>query len=196
MPSNKRVIPRGEKFMNDKKVCDLTYTKLQIESNWKQGENHRYIYKEKINLSEWSRELGVSRQTLKTRLNYLKSAGLIREDKDVYILEPIGEHLIYIPEDTLRILTNAMKKDTIKIYAYLGGWFKYKQRNRQAHYTFTRYNLIAEIGLVRGNTTLQKVNDILLVLNKLGLIKTEERQVILNGSRTTQLVLLDWKEAL
>ena len=48
MPGNKRVIPRGEKVMNDKKVCDLTYTKLQIESNWKQGESHRYIYKENI----------------------------------------------------------------------------------------------------------------------------------------------------
>ena len=196
MPGNTRVIPRGEKYMNDKKVCELTYTKLQIESNWKQGEGHRYIYKEKINLSAWSRELGVSRQTLKTRLNYLKSAGLIREEKEVYILEPIGEHLIYIPEDTLRILTNAMKKDTIKIYAYLGGWFKYKQRNRQGYYTFTRYSLIGEIGLKRGNTTLQKVNDILLILNKLGLVKTEEKEVVLNGSRTTQLVLLEWKEAL
>ena len=182
--------------MKDKKVCDLTYAKLQRESNWKQGENHRYIYKEKINLSAWSRELGISRQTLKIRLNYLKSAGLIKEKKEVYILEPIGEHLIYIPDDTLRILTNAMKKDTIKVYAYLGGWFKYKQRNKQGYYSFSRYSLIEEIGLVKGNTTLQKVNDILLVLNKLGLIKTEEREVVLNGSRTTQLFLLNWKEAL
>ena len=55
MPGNTRVIPRGEKFMNDKKVCDLTYTKLQIESNWKQGEGHRYIYKEKINIREYNK---------------------------------------------------------------------------------------------------------------------------------------------
>ena len=121
MPSNKRLIPRDKEFIEDKKVCDLTYSKLQIESNWKQGEKHRYIYKEKINLSEWGRTLGVSRQTLKKRILYLKEAGLIKDKGEFYMIENVAEYAIYIPEKTLRILTNSMKKDTVKVYAYLGG---------------------------------------------------------------------------
>lgn len=196
MPSNKRVIPRGKEFMEDKKVCDLTYSKLQIESYWKEGEPHRYIYKNKINLSQWERELGISRQTLKKRIDYLKEAGLIKEKGEIYMLEYLEEYKIYIPEKTLRILTNSMKKDTVKIYAYLGGWYKYKKSNRQGNYNFTKEELIDNIGLKKGNTTLEKVNDILFILNKLGLIKIEERPVVFNGVGTTQLILLDWRERL
>lgn len=196
MPSNKRLIPRGKEFMGDKKVCDLTYSKLQVESNWKQGDPHRYIYKNKINLSQWERELGISRQTIKKRIEYLKEAGLIKDEGEFYMLEYLEEYKIYIPEETLRILTNSMKKDTVKIYAFLGGWYKYKKSSKQGNYNFTKEELIDNIGLKKGNTTLEKVNDILFILNKLGLIKTKERQVVFNGVGTTQLILLEWRERL
>ena len=196
MSNNKRQILRGDDFMNNKNICDLTYAKLQIESNWNNGEDHRYIYKNKINYSEWARQLGISRQTLKKRIDYLKKAGFIKEQKEVYLLEKRIDKVIYIPEETLRTLTNCMKKDTIKVYAYLGGWFKWKKKNKQGKYNFTRYSLIQEIGLKKGKTTLDKINDILLVLNKLGLIKTIEKDIIINGTRTTHIVLEDWKDHL
>lgn len=196
MPSNKRLIPRDKEFIEDKKVCDLTYSKLQIESNWKQGEKHRYIYKEKINLSEWGRTLGVSRQTLKKRILYLKEAGLIKDKGEFYMIENVAEYAIYIPEKTLRILTNSMKKDTVKVYAYLGGWYKHKRRKGEGFYNFTRTSLLEDLGYKVGDTTLDKINDILLVLNKLDLIKTEERESIRGGIKTSEIIITNWKESL
>lgn len=185
--NNKRRIPTGEDFMKDKKIFDLLYVKLQIESSWTEGETHRYIAKNDINRTVWGSDLKITAPTLRARFKTLIQKGYIEEyksadGKEYYRLPQKDCFYSLIPRETLTFLLNTTNEDVIKVYCLLENLY----RTYEGSAYFTKINLLTSIGYSpssRNNQRMyQKINHILLALEKFGLIEYEEKYETLNGS--------------
>lgn len=195
---NNRRIPTGEDFMKNKKIFDLLYVKLQVESSWKQGETHRYIKKSDIVKTAWASDLKITRPTLDTKFKNLKEKGYITEYKaedgtEYYKLPQKDCYYSLIPTETLTFMLDFTNEDAIKTYCLLENlWRSYGKEGY-----FTKINLLTSIGYSPSAKTktrmYEKINNILLGLEKLGLIKYEEKYETVNGSTIAKQYITDFK---
>ena len=91
-----------------------------------------------------------------------------RDDKfELVTLSPVEGFLI--PESTLRIMSNTLSENTINVYIFLCKAFI---ANKEKPCDFTIHALKAYCGLgVKGDSNNYIITDILMVLQKLGLIE-------------------------
>lgn len=165
----KRQIPKIKEICASKLYNDLVYSYLQTISD-EEGK----ILKFNMNNREIGEKVGLSRQTVATKIKNLEELELLKfiEDTDEYeliILEPNIAALI--PEDTLKLLIDTMNEKTISIYVYL---FKRFYANKNNPYTVTYTQLKDWIGVSTKSTSNNHViSNILTVLKKIGLLDYE-----------------------
>ena len=162
----KRQIPKIKEICASKLYNDLVYSYLQTISD-EEGK----ILKFNMNHREIGEKVGLSRQTVATKIKNLEELELLKfvEDTDEYeliILDPNIAALI--PEDTLKLLIDTMNEKTISIYVYL---FKRFYANKNKPYTVTYTQLKDWIGVSTKTTSNNRVvSNILMVLKKIGLL--------------------------
>ncbi len=173
MASNiKKRIPLDEVFIKDKKVSDLVYCKMQVESKFIGKGEPRMLEVKMINKSKWAQELGLSRPTLDTKIKYLKKVKLIVDKGDYLELPEFGKRYFLIPDDTLRFLVNTANADVIKVYSHLGGLWAMNKTGA----SFTQRQLLEVLGQAANkDTNHKKIRDILDCLENNGLISFEEK---------------------
>lgn len=165
----KRQIPKIKEICASKLYNDLVYSYLQTISD----EEGR-IFRFNMNNKEIGDKVGLSRQTVATKIKNLEELDLLKfiEETDEYeliILEPNIAALI--PEETLKLLIDTMNEKTISIYVYL---FKRFYANKNKPYTVTYTQLKDWIGVSTKSTSNNRVvSNILTVLEKLGLLEYE-----------------------
>lgn len=173
--TNKIRTARGA-IMADKKICDLTYGKITIESKFDKEKNQRYISKSEVNLSAWAEVLGITRQTLSTRLKYLIKVGLVQENKEYYIMPIATEHFFDIEEKTFKQLVASAHKNLIRVYVCLLGWHRHCQK-QGTKYQFSIDSLNRELKLTVNTDNREKTSLIIDTLERLGLIVVSDYKV-------------------
>lgn len=167
--NRKRQIPKIKEICASKLYNDLVYSYLQTISD-EEGK----ILKFNMNHREIGEKVGLSRQTVATKIKNLEELELLKfvEDTDEYeliILDPNIAALI--PEDTLKLLIDTMNEKTISIYVYL---FKRFYANKNKPYTVTYAQLKDWIGVsIKTTSNNRVVSNILMVLKKIGLLDYE-----------------------
>jgi biotin operon repressor len=130
------------------------------------------VYKNELpTLEELAQKLGMkSRHTVSAHRDKLIESGYIIDDKEnkQYILPNQEEIFFMIPLDTLRFITNCLQEHVVKTYIYLGQRWKYKG----SEYLFTIKEIAEHLGIKLDNHSrnYRQINDVLLCLNKMGLV--------------------------
>ena len=142
------------------------------------GETNRYVNKEDIVFSRLADQVGLTRQVVSTKFKNLVKIGLVEliEKEKRYKLSYLDDSVaMLIPVETLRKINNALSQNSISIYVYL---LKRFIANSEKEYPVTMAQMKNFIGIASNTTSNNEViNDILEVLELLGLVKIERRQV-------------------
>jgi biotin operon repressor len=142
MSKDERPMPNTneKRFLQDKNCNERIYTYLLLQSKRRPdgSETHRYV--EKMSNQQIAEALGLSRNTVGTRMKDLINRGyVIKEGK--YYLVPKTDYYTLLPKDTLDFLLYYMgeKEKLIKLYIVLYDyWIKRK--------TFSIADLHYELG--------------------------------------------------
>jgi hypothetical protein len=164
----KRQIPKIKDICANRGYNDLVYGYLQTISD-----NNGRIKKLDMNFREIGEKVGLTRQTVGTRVKNLLEMELLfldaeSGDYELTLLEPYVAALI--PVETIRVLVNTMNERSISVYVYL--FIRYYAAKKPFFITYAE--LKEFVGLssrTRSNDTV--IQDILTVLQKLGLIDYE-----------------------
>ena len=168
----KRPVPNTEEgfFLKSRNCNERIYVYLLLKSKRRPdgSENHRYV--EKMSNQKIAEDLGISRNTVGTRIKDLISLGyIIVEGK--YYLVPKTDYYALIPEATLDFLLNYVegKEKLIKLYIVLFDYYNSKR-------TFTILNLHQELGYQTPNNKPSSKNSahirtLLMLLSEAGLVK-------------------------
>ena len=177
----KRRIPLDKKFMT-KKINDVLYGYLQVNSTLNTETNMRYIKKDDVNFTEIEEDLKhtFKRRTLVNHLSNLINYGFIGESEmtDTYgepmkvYTFPYNTDSIYklIPIETLRYLVDTANPSVVSIYVYLLNKWEWKG----SKYTFTEAELIKNcLGVTSTSNSRDyiRVNNVLTCLVNNGLIE-------------------------
>lgn len=169
--ANSRQVPKTVEYTSEKKYSDLLYSCLQCMSMREGDSNFRYILKSEINFSSIAKDkLHLSRQTVSKRFKNLIELGLVVEEGDRYRLCLLDASVAtLVPYDVLQILVDSLSDNAISTYVYLMNRFI---ANKEQPLLFTLGQIKAFAGLTtttRSNDSV--INNILVVLQKLGLIE-------------------------
>lgn len=186
---NSRIIPTTKEILEDKKLSIGIYTKLQIESRHNDVDIHRYIYGDEINVTQWAKELKLSRPTFNKGLKYLIETGIIRrfeiEGRKGYKICNKFEKFLLFDREFLNALLNIGSNNLIKVY-----FVYYKYSMVYGSCKLTQENILKEIGYSSvSENNKRMVKDINLALEKLGLIEIERICKREQGSTKTLLVV-------
>lgn len=166
-----RQMPKSPVVTSSSKYYDILYGYLQDRSFY-DGQGERYLPKSEISYSGIAKDLKISRQTASSYFKALMELGLIRYDENEkkYYLTMLSKDLAaLIPAQTLRILVNTLSKNCISTYVYLLNRFI---ANGERPFQVTLAQIKGYIGIsLKSHTSDDVVNDILMVLEKLELLK-------------------------
>lgn len=175
---NSRQVPKTKQVITNKSYHDIVYAYLQVNSLLDEN-NIRYIDKKQVKFTQIAAALGISRQTVSTKIKGMITMGLIIEnnEKGRYELTTLDNSIaLLIPAETLRKMTSALSENAINVFIILlNNWF----RNNQKSYQFTLANIKENIGIstkTRSNDYI--ITDILEVLAQLGLISYHLEEAI------------------
>lgn len=180
---NSRQIPRDQKqYLSNLTYCDYLYGYLQFISRWSGKEGDlRYIPKKECSFVSIAQALNVSRQTISKKFKLMledepNGVALIRKEKDRYVLLPIQNKLaMLVPYGTLQVLTSTVTQNVISIYVYLLNRY-FGSLEQPFRYTLTELKSVIGLSInTRSNNYV--VSSILLVLERLGLLKKQKRIV-------------------
>ena len=173
---NSRQIPDTDIYTADKKYCDLLYGVLQ-EMSYLENDN-RYVNKKEINFTSLSKRVNLTRQTTSTKFKNLEKLGLIVfiEEENRYRLDYLDKSLCsLVPLKTLKLMNDSLSHFSISLFVY---FLKRYIANGEKEYIVTMSQMKGFIGISTSTTSNNDViNNILLVLKKLGLVDYELRQV-------------------
>ena len=167
---DRRQIPKDKQYIANNKYKDMVYAYLQVISDWDGVKGHcRTIPKKRIKWARLETETGITRQTVKKYFEQLKELGLVIENGEFYELVILSQNVaMLVPYKTLRIMANALSDRAISAYAYL---YSRYYANGEKEFEFSYLQIKNALGVSttsKGNNYI--VQDILLVLEKLGLI--------------------------
>lgn len=133
--------------------------------------------KDRVSYNKMSNELGMYRNTIAKYIQKLIDMQLLRQDEDGnYIVEKLETSIaMLVPFETVRMLWNTLQRNAVSLYVTLLNL--YIENDEQPFYT-TYVFLKEQIGLsvtTYSNNTV--ISDRLIVLEKLGLIQWEVKQV-------------------
>lgn len=183
-------------FLNDKGINAEVYAiflggSKVIEKE--DGSKITFISYSDINKSKIARSLGISRPTLNTKIEYLKTKGYLIEENKGYQIMVNENCYLNIPVETLWYLQDTLKAEVIKTYIYLGVRYNYKK-----DYQFTSQEIGVHCGInLQSNYSRNyvKIRNILNILKDCGLIdfktiyigKEERKQMIFWKNKPTSL---------
>ena len=185
---DKRQIPKDKQYIANNKYKDIVYAYLQVISDWDGIKGHcRVILKKRIKWARLEAEIGITRQTVKKYFEQLKELGLITEKGEFYQLVTLPQNVaMLIPYKTLRIMVNALNDRAVSAYTYLYSRY-YANGEREFEFSYGQIKNALGVSIVsKGNNYI--VQDILLVLEKLGLI--EYRQELKQEGAEFKTVLI------
>ena len=174
---NSRQVPDVEKYTANKDYCDLLYCYLQ-ERSFLDIDGNRYIAKKDVVFNHIAEDLKKNRQTISKYFTKLMDMGLIEltDDGKYYQLKYLDKSLsALVPLKTLRIINNTLRQRCVSVYVYL---LKRYCASGDKPYTVTLSQIKTFVGLstkTRSNDEI--IDDILLVLKKIGLINYKVVQV-------------------
>lgn len=174
--ADSRQVPSIERYTADKKYYDLLYGVLQEMSYGeklpKDDVLNRYVNKKDFTYESLGERVGLKRATVSKYFHHLQELNLIEEDKERkrYKLFPLDKSIAtLIPFNTLRFINNALSHNAISIYVYC---LKRYIAAGEQEFIYTRNQLKSFCGLATDtNANDDVISDILIVLEKLGLIK-------------------------
>lgn len=171
---DKRQIPKDREYIANNKYKDIVYAYLQVISDWDGVKGHcRTIPKKRIKWSRLETEIGITRQTVKKYFEQLQELGLVVENGEFYELVILPQNVaMLIPYKTLRIMVNGLNDRAISAYTYL---YSRYYANGEGAFEFSYPQIKNALGISatsKGNNYI--VQDILLILEKLGLIKYKQ----------------------
>ena len=180
---NKKQIPKIKEILAEKEYNDLVYGYLQTICN-----EHGKIEKKKFKATTFARALGMSRQTMSKKLQYLFDMEFLVDEGGNYIqVNELPENVVsMIPLPTLEILVNTLSEKAISVYVYLfNRYYAVGCKTFSVNYA----QIKAWVGLSTETRSNDKVvRDILEVLDRLKLI--ERRVVTKNIEGTIRSVTL------
>ena len=171
---NSRQMPKNKEQASDRMYSDVVYGWLQVNSVRGGDDNVRWISRKDVKFAEIADCLGISRQTASTKLKRLLESGsglvVFNEEKDRYELPTLDANMAMLIENkTLRKMISALNENSINVYIYLLN--RYLENGGQS-FEFDIEQVKIFIGLgrkTRSNSYI--IEDILFVLQKLGLVK-------------------------
>lgn len=192
--SNSRQIPKQKNVCSNKKYYDVLYAYFQCISEQDEATGERYFYKKDVKFTHLGRVFDLTRQTMATKFKNLIELGLIiDENKDIYRLPKLEDNVAaLVPYDTLKVITDTLNEKTISAYVYFLNRY---YANQCKAFTFTLDQVKSFVGL---STTTRHNNDtitnILLILQKIGLIKFSKASVVEKGEEITikTQYTIDW----
>lgn len=177
MDKNLRQVPNKKEWIENKMYSDILYCYLQVMSEWDNKVDHmRIVPKKVINFSAMSKTLGVSRQTLAKKYNWLVDNGLIIKNSNGSVSLVVLEKDLatLVPFKTLRIMTNTLNDRTISVFVYL--FNRYYAAKKEFIFTYEQIkNFIGLSATTRSNDYI--IKDILFILEELGLIETRKENI-------------------
>ena len=184
-----RIIPTTNELLGDKKINIGIYTKIQIESRHNDMDIHRYIYDYEINVSQWAKELNLSRPTFNKGLKYLVETGILKkfdtEERQGYKVCNRFKGFLLFDREFLRALLNVGANNLIKVY-----FVYYKYSMFYGSCRLTQEKILKEIGYSGISKDNKKmIKDINLDLEKLGLIEVRRICEREKGSTKTLLII-------
>lgn len=187
---NRRQVPKVKDYLASKDYCDSLYCYLQVISEFDEDKKERYVLKKNCKWQKIGEDIDMCRQTVKNKFTKMLGKGLIKEDGDRYILINLENTIAeLIPFPTLRVLVNTMKEKVISLYIYFLVRYRAEQQ-KSFVFTFTQIKNMLNIGASRSTDYI--ITDMLLVLNKLELIKYESKTERQNdGSIKTIYTMVD-----
>lgn len=176
-----RQVPKAKEILANNQYCDILYCYFQNVSTWDGNKEHpRMFSKKDKNFSKLSEYLKISRQTLSKKFDNLVALGLIKEVGNNYELITLEEDIAsLISVETLKVLVSALNENAISVYVYLFNRYYASVKNNQQEFMITKEQLKALLGFsiaTRSNDYI--IDSILTVLQKIGLIKIENRNEI------------------
>lgn len=195
-------VSREDSFLKNKKVNDISYLVLFMEASFNpNNKKYRTIKIKDVNYSKLSKKAGISRQTYSRHIKNLIETNFIQvnQEEEEYILPIPQEFYFDIEQETIRKLTSFAKSNSIKLYAFLLGWYNY-YKNKKEDYTFSYDGLCEAIGLApRQPKNRETIKDILEMLERLGLIKVSpcaDSKKLINGIEVSSYRLIYARDAL
>lgn len=167
--TNSRQIPKDKSICSNKKYLDILYAYLQEISIVIDKQN--YVRKKDVNFSQIGTKLGYSRQTIATKFKNLKDLQLIQEEEgDYYLLIKLKSNIAsLVPYPTLKLLVDTLNERSISVYVYLLNLY-YANNCQPTQFTYSQIKKFVGItDTTRSNDEI--ISNILLVLQKIGLIK-------------------------
>lgn len=156
----KITISLSDEFIKDKKINDLLYCWLQINSYYDKESQIRKIAINSINMSSLEKELETTRKTLRNDLNYLIKKKYIIKDKtqEYYLFKEIYNKFVSVGHSLLTHMVLSNYKNIIKVYCILKSYYDMNKDNS----FFTKTMLLDKIGYNKTTTSNYKnINDIL-----------------------------------
>lgn len=161
-----RHISTESEHLSDPKVCYRTYAYLLAISKLDMDTKIRYV--EKDDVPKLSKVI-TSYTSLRRKLRYLTSVGLIYEDKGtIYIKEDFKYYKAH--PNTIKFLSDTVLEDVIKLYVYLGGWFNWSEGKNIKDRIYDIDNMSEDLGLKPNRYSRQVIRNRLSILKTLGLI--------------------------
>lgn len=172
-------------FLNNKRVDAELYAYLQSLSIAE--DNQTVLYKSELPAQYMiCSKLGIKdARTYKSHLKYLIDTQYVVDCGDRYILPNQENVYLLLPLETLRFICDTLTPFVIKIYIYLGQRWKFKK-----NYDFTYAELAEHVGikLVGNARGYEQITNVLLVLEKLGLIKVSAPRFIERNVQVRTLI--------
>lgn len=175
---DRRPVPNTEEgfFLKSKNCNERIYVYLLLKSKRRPDgkETHRYV--EKMTQQKIADDLGISRNTVSTRLKDLIKYGYVVPEGKYYKV-PKTDYYALIPEMTLHFLLNYVRSDEklIKLYIVLFDYFNLER-------PFSMIDLHRELGyaLSKDGKPISKnsayIRTLLMVLSEAGLVKYDIRE--------------------
>lgn len=177
-------MPKTKEIVSNNLYSDIVYAFLQANCTIVKkadGSFDKYFLKKELNLTQIGRALGITRQTVGTKIKNLVKMELLKELEDRYelpTLEKTGAFLI--STDTLVTLAVTTRENVINTYIYLLNRY---YANKCKNYVFYYNDIKKFLGL----STTNKHNNFIIkecleLLQRLGLIGYIEKNIGVNGT--------------
>lgn len=173
---NSRQVPTNMDVVKDKNYYDLVYAWFQLKSDWWQ--NIRYVSKKDASFVTIAEECNIDRRSASKYVKYLVSIGLLKYDdqRKWYVLEDLANNeSTLVPYPVLSKLLHSLSHNSVSIYTHLLRRYVAAQEHE---FIVTYKQLKDYIGISSSSSSNNNIiGDILDVLDRLGLITMELRQM-------------------
>lgn len=168
---NRRIIPTNNVVIEDKNFSLETFLKFQVESRKSSGEEHRYIYEHSINYTQWAKDLGISKATLRKYINYLLEVSAIQkcidsEGENFFKIKNSFQKYVLFEEGFIRKLLDLKCKNLIKVYII---YYKFSRAYEVCE--LKRESVLDYLGFSNYNNNYEMIKKINDKLVELGLIE-------------------------